>query len=181
MTADGPDANGAPALGDLANEVAALVGRLPAGLRRVRVRSGPLEIEVDWPEAAGGAPVAPPQATVVEAGQPAAAPSDLIAVTAPVVGTLYRSPAPGKPPFVEVGDLVEAGSPMAVIEAMKLMNHIDAPCRGRVVAIHVSDAEPVEFGQVIAELAPESEPDAAGASTAVRRTDGTQGADRQPG
>ena len=64
-----------------------------------------------------------------------------------MVGTFYRAPAPDADPFVEVGDLVEVGQTVCIIEAMKLMNEIESDFRGRVVKILVENAQPVEFGQ----------------------------------
>jgi acetyl-CoA carboxylase biotin carboxyl carrier protein len=64
-----------------------------------------------------------------------------------MVGTFYRSPAPDADPFVEVGDVVEVGQTVCIIEAMKLMNEIEAEFRGRLVQVLVENAQPVEFGQ----------------------------------
>jgi len=64
-----------------------------------------------------------------------------------MVGTFYRSPSPGNPPFVEVGSQVKAGDPVCIIEAMKMMNQIQADKSGVVSAILVGDGEPVEFDQ----------------------------------
>lgn len=69
------------------------------------------------------------------------------AVTSPMVGTVYVSPEPGKPPFVKVGDKVSEGDTLLIVEAMKTMNPIAAPKSGTVTEICVNDAEPVEFGQ----------------------------------
>jgi acetyl-CoA carboxylase biotin carboxyl carrier protein len=68
-------------------------------------------------------------------------------VTSPMVGTAYRSPEPGAPPFVEVGNRVAAGDTLLIIEAMKTMNQIPAPRAGTVTQILVEDAQPVEFGE----------------------------------
>jgi len=68
-------------------------------------------------------------------------------ITAPLVGVFYRSPAPGAPPFVEEGDLVEPGQTVCIIEAMKLMNEIKSHVRGRVKKILVENGQAVEFGQ----------------------------------
>ena len=70
-----------------------------------------------------------------------------VAITSPMVGTFYRAPAPDADPYIEVGDMVEAGSTVCIIEAMKLMNTIEAESRGRVVEILIENAQPVEFGQ----------------------------------
>lgn len=68
-------------------------------------------------------------------------------VKAPMVGTFYRAPAPDAPPYVQVGDIVEPGQPLCIIEAMKLMNEIEAEFRGRVTEILVDNAQPVDYGQ----------------------------------
>lgn len=97
------------------------------------------------PAARGAAPAAPAAAA---APAPAADPdSNLKAVTSPMVGTFYRSPAPDADPFVEVGDIVEVGQTVCIIEAMKLMNEIEAEVKGRVVKMLIDNAQPVEFGQ----------------------------------
>lgn len=68
-------------------------------------------------------------------------------LTSPMVGTCYHSPAPGSPAFVEVGQTVKEGQTVLIIEAMKTMNQIPAPRSGKVTAIMVGDASPVEFGE----------------------------------
>jgi acetyl-CoA carboxylase biotin carboxyl carrier protein len=78
----------------------------------------------------------------------------LLRVEAPMVGTFYRAPQPGAPPFVEVGDAVAPGQTLCILEAMKLMNEVKADAEGVVRAIHVGNAEPVEFGQLLFELEP---------------------------
>lgn len=70
-----------------------------------------------------------------------------VEVTSPMVGTFYRSPAPGEPSFVEVGDHISRGQTVCIIEAMKLMNEIEAEVSGQVIEILVQNGEPVEFGQ----------------------------------
>ena len=70
-------------------------------------------------------------------------------ITSPVVGTFYRSPAPDEPPFVNVGDRVQAGQTVCIIEAMKLMNELEAEVSGEIVEILVENSQPVEFGQVL--------------------------------
>lgn len=99
------------------------------------------------------APVAAPQvAAPASAPAEGAAPSAPSAATpgalnSPMVGTTYLSPEPGKDPFVKVGDSVKAGQTVLIIEAMKTMNQIPAPKDGKVSAILVEDAQPVEFGE----------------------------------
>jgi oxaloacetate decarboxylase alpha subunit len=75
-------------------------------------------------------------------------------IEAPMVGTFYRAPEPGAAPFVEEGDPVQAGQTLCVLEAMKLMNEIKADVDGIVHAVHVRNAEPVEYGQLLFELEP---------------------------
>lgn len=71
------------------------------------------------------------------------------AVTSPMVGTAFCSPKPGDPPFVTVGATVKEGQTLLIIEAMKTMNPLVAPCAGKITQILVSDAHPVEYGQVL--------------------------------
>ena len=75
-------------------------------------------------------------------------------VEAPMVGTFYRSSSPDTAPFVEIGTTVKKGEPLCIIEAMKMMNHIEAPIAGTVEAILVENAEPVEFGQSLIRIEP---------------------------
>jgi len=106
----------------------------------------------------------PEQGEAVAASVPAGAESEFplvpipqdgtIRVEAPMVGTFYRAPQPGAPPFVEVGDAVAQGQTLCILEAMKLMNEVKADDAGIVRGIHVENAEPVEFGQLLFELEP---------------------------
>ncbi len=77
----------------------------------------------------------------------AAADEDLFKITSPIVGTFYRSSAPGAEPFVKIGSQVSAESIVCIIEAMKLMNEIQAETSGEVVKIYVENGQPVEYGQ----------------------------------
>ncbi len=75
--------------------------------------------------------------------------SDLFEVTAPMVGTFYRAPAPEEPSFVEIGNRIEVGQTVCILEAMKLMNELESEVSGEVVEILVDNGTPVEFGQVL--------------------------------
>ncbi|TGG85884.1 MAG: acetyl-CoA carboxylase biotin carboxyl carrier protein [Aphanocapsa feldmannii 288cV] len=104
-------------------------------------------------------PAAPSPAAVpaTTAETPSAAPptrSDLLEVKAPMVGTFYRAPAPGEPPFVEEGAAITLGQAVCILEAMKLMNEIEAEVSGTVVEILVADGMPVEFNQVLMRVKP---------------------------
>jgi len=83
-----------------------------------------------------------------------AAEEGLVAVTAPLLGTFYRAPAPDAPPFVEVGGMVEPDDTVCIIEVMKLMNNVRAGCRGRVARVCAENAALVEFGQTLVLIEP---------------------------
>jgi acetyl-CoA carboxylase biotin carboxyl carrier protein len=78
----------------------------------------------------------------------------LVEVTSPIVGTFYRQPSPGAPPFVEVGDRVKKGQVLCLVEAMKLMNEIEAELDAEVVEILVANGQPVEYGEILFRLRP---------------------------
>jgi acetyl-CoA carboxylase biotin carboxyl carrier protein len=94
------------------------------------------------PAAAAAAPAATPATATVEASIPSGH-----AVTSPMVGTFYRSSAPGNKPFVEVGQRVDVGDTLCIIEAMKMFNQIEADKAGAIKAILVENGQPVEYGQ----------------------------------
>ena len=97
---------------------------------------------------AAPAPQAPAAAPAVAAPAPAAAAEQTgHVVKSPMVGTFYRSSAPGAPAFVEVGQSIKSGDTLCIIEAMKLLNEIDADVAGTVTKILVENGQPVEFGQ----------------------------------
>jgi acetyl-CoA carboxylase biotin carboxyl carrier protein len=73
--------------------------------------------------------------------------ANLVSIHSPMVGTFYRAPLPGAEPFVKEGDLIKKGQTLCIIEAMKLMNEIEAETAGRIDSILVDDAQPVEYGQ----------------------------------
>jgi acetyl-CoA carboxylase biotin carboxyl carrier protein len=75
-------------------------------------------------------------------------------VKSPIVGTFYSSPSPSAPPFVKVGDEVQVGQPLCIIEAMKLMNEIESDAAGEIVRIYVENGQPVEYGQSLFAIKP---------------------------
>ncbi len=115
--------------------------------RRIRIRRNvPPAVMAAPAHAPAAAPTAAAPAAA-GAGEAANADDGLVTVTSPLVGTYYESPAPGAPEFVRVGDQVEAGQVLCIVEAMKLMNEIEAEIAGEVVRKLVTNGQPVEFGQ----------------------------------
>ncbi|MGY1605894.1 MULTISPECIES: acetyl-CoA carboxylase biotin carboxyl carrier protein [unclassified Geodermatophilus] len=152
----------------LQEEVLDLARALPGPLRRLTVRSGDRSVEVEWaadvvvgPPAPAPAPAAGALQAVAPEAEPAAAPEvpeGAVAVRAPLVGTFYAAPSPGAEPFVRVGDEVESGQTLGIVEAMKLMNPIVADSAGVVAEVRVGDAESVEYDQVLLLLRPPGSP-----------------------
>lgn len=101
------------------------------------------------PQAVAAAPVAaaPAPATTVAAAPAAADTSNYITIKSPMIGTFYHSPTPEKPAFVNVGDEIQTGTVVCIIEAMKLFNEIESEVSGRIVKILVQNASPVEYDQ----------------------------------
>jgi acetyl-CoA carboxylase biotin carboxyl carrier protein len=127
-----------------------LIRRLAAllqetGLAELEVTAGDQSVRVRRPEATNGIVVAGPAPAA--GGAPAAAAVPSGAVTSPMVGTVYIAAEPGAAPFVSVGDKVQAGQTLVIVEAMKVMNPIPAPRAGTVTRILVRDRQPVEFGE----------------------------------
>ena len=79
---------------------------------------------------------------------------NVVEIKAPMVGTFYRSPSPEAAPYVNVGDSIEPGQVICIIEAMKLMNEIKSEVKGKIVEIQADNAEPVEFGQLLFVIEP---------------------------
>jgi len=110
--------------------------------------SAPLAVSAAAPPLPAPAAVAPPVGSVAE--QPAAKPvPEGHTVKSPMVGTFYRAPTPGANSFVEIGQPVGEGDTLCIIEAMKMLNQIEADKSGTIAAILVDNAEPVEYGQVL--------------------------------
>ncbi|MCB9285622.1 MAG: acetyl-CoA carboxylase biotin carboxyl carrier protein [Lewinellaceae bacterium] len=120
------------------------------------LQASPAAVPVNTPSPAPAPSVDPDKG-------PAAAPagegstgesSNYLAVRSPMVGTFYRSPAPDKGPYIKVGDVIEKGDVVCIVEAMKLFNEIESEHSGRVVKVMVEDAQPVEYDQVLFLLDP---------------------------
>jgi acetyl-CoA carboxylase biotin carboxyl carrier protein len=100
-----------------------------------------------------------PSVPVPSAGSAAAAPvaeAGLHTVRSPIVGTFYECPSPGSPPFVKPGDTVEVGQVLCIVEAMKLMNEIEADVAGEIVKKLVANGQPIEYGQELFVIRPRS-------------------------
>jgi acetyl-CoA carboxylase biotin carboxyl carrier protein len=126
------------------------------GGEKVVIRRGPAPVNVMAPAAAPVAPAAPVAALIPAAAAPAApaakAPEKAPekpghVVSSPFVGTFYRAPSPDSPPFADVGSVVKKGQVLCIVEAMKLMNEIEAEVDGKIAEIYVLNATPVEFGE----------------------------------
>ncbi|RYD51139.1 MAG: acetyl-CoA carboxylase biotin carboxyl carrier protein [Sphingobacteriales bacterium] len=133
-----------------------------ASITKVRIKDGDFEITIEKQTATAmpvaypmpqmqAAPMSQPMAASnAPAAQPAAAPAasgNGQTVKSPMIGTFYRSSAPDKPAFINVGDEIRAGQVVCIIEAMKLFNEIESEVSGRVVKVLVDDASPVEYDQ----------------------------------
>lgn len=115
----------------------------PAEAAPATASAVPAEAAATPTEAAPAAPSAPP--TEIPDGA---------TVDSPSVGLFWRAPSPGAPPFVEVGQTVSAGDTVAIVEVMKLMNHVVAPVDGTVAAILIENGAPVEYGQALVVIDP---------------------------
>jgi len=139
---------------------------LERGDVKVRIKRGSAEVHAApnvQPVIASFGPPAATQAQShaaranVSAPPPTAPPKteeELHEVKSPIVGTFYESPSPGSPPFVKIGDVVEAGQTLCIIEAMKLMNEIDSDMAGEIVKKLVANSQPVEYGQPLFAIRP---------------------------
>jgi acetyl-CoA carboxylase biotin carboxyl carrier protein len=108
----------------------------------------PAPVAVPAP-APAAAPVAAPAVVQAEVAPPAPADEDGYVVSAPMVGTFYSSSSPGAAPYVQVGDRINEGDTLCIIEAMKMMNQIEADVSGVIKSIRVQNGEPVEYGQTL--------------------------------
>lgn len=124
-----------------------------SGLAEIEIKQGDDSVRIS--RHAQGAPLtvsSPASAPAPIDAPPAASPApedEGMAVTAPMVGTFYAAPSPGASPYVQVGDRVSAGDTLCIIEAMKMMNQIEADVGGVVKSIRIQNGEPVEYGQTL--------------------------------
>jgi acetyl-CoA carboxylase biotin carboxyl carrier protein len=102
----------------------------------------------------GAVPVPGTTAPATPATPPPAREENLHAVKSPIVGTFYEAPSPGAPPFVKVGDQVEVGQVLCIVEAMKLLNEIESDVAGEIVKTLASNGQPIEYGQELFTVRP---------------------------
>ena len=137
-------------------EVSELV--LETGDYKLSIKRGGAEPAVTQPAAPSAQQPAEPKPETPAAPEPAPTETkpdkNLSEITAPIVGTFYEAPSPDAAPYVKVGDRVEAGAVLCIIEAMKLMNEIEAEVSGKVAEILVKNEEPVEYGQPLFRIDP---------------------------
>jgi len=119
---------------------------LPASQPQVVMQAAPAAMPAPVAAAPSTPSAAPPAAPAVR--------GDLVEITAPMVATFYRAPSPGDPAFVELGSRINVGQTICILEAMKLMNELEAEVSGEVVEILVENGTPVEFGQVLMRVKP---------------------------
>ena len=120
----------------------------PNGLPQIALAPA-ATLAVPAPAAGVAAPLAPHLAPPAPAEPAAALPEELHIVKSPIVGTFYDAPSPGAPSFVQVGDTVESGQVLCIIEAMKLMNEIESDVAGVVEKRFVANQQPVEYGEAL--------------------------------
>ena len=135
---------------DLVEESGIAELEVTEGEEKVRITRVSANAQIAYPQQVVQLPAAAPAAAAPAAAPAAAATpaaNDQNAVKSPMVGTFYRSPSPGSKAFVEVGQSVSAGDTLCIIEAMKLMNEIEADRSGVVKAVLAEDGQPVEYGE----------------------------------
>jgi acetyl-CoA carboxylase biotin carboxyl carrier protein len=142
-------------LESLCKQARLLATGLPGALTRLTVMAGENRVDMEWlPGAApAGLALANGAAAAVAGVEADAEQESGHAIVAPLVGTFYRSPEPDAPPFVSEGDIVEAGQQVGIVEAMKIMNSVQADQGGRVAKIVANAGDMVEYGQPLIILA----------------------------
>ena len=118
-----------------------------SGLSYMYVKNDKFELELGQKNPPPAPPVMPAMPPMAMAAAPAAPADTGKSIKSPIVGTFYSAPSPTKPPFVKVGDKVNEGDTVCIVESMKVMNEIQADISGTVKSIAVKDGEAVEFGQ----------------------------------
>ena len=134
---------------DLVQESGIAELEVTEGEEKVRIARGGAVTVAQAKAASAAAPAAAPAPAPAPAAPEPPAASDGHAMKSPMVGTFYRAPSPDAKPFVEVGQVVKEGQTICVIEAMKLMNEIEADASGTVKAVLVENGQPVEYGQAL--------------------------------
>jgi len=150
------DEQRADLLAEICRSASEFMAASTGSLRRIRLSSGDITFEAEWAEPArpasqdGTAPAgtARPAGTAEQPDDPS-----LHYVRAELIGTFYRAPEPGAPPFVKEGDSVETGQQLAILEAMKLMLPVEADRAGQVTEIYPADGSPVEYGERLIAIA----------------------------
>jgi acetyl-CoA carboxylase biotin carboxyl carrier protein len=136
----------------LATETGIAELEVQRGDNRVRIRrasfAAPQEIVVAPPTLPASVAAAPAQPAREKDSQPGPDPN-LVLVKSPIVGTFYECPSPGAPPFVRIGERIQPGKVLCIIESMKLMNEIEAECAGTVESKLVMNGQPVEYGEAL--------------------------------
>ncbi|MDJ0813179.1 MAG: acetyl-CoA carboxylase biotin carboxyl carrier protein [Woeseiaceae bacterium] len=127
-------------------EEAVRISRYPQGTTVTAAPAAPAPVAMAAPAPAAAAPV---EAAPAPAAAPVEAEEEGYLVAAPMVGTFYAASSPGAAPYVQVGDRVNEGDTLCIIEAMKMMNQIEADVSGVVKSIRVQNGEPVEYGQTL--------------------------------
>lgn len=142
---------------EIENEGARLMIRKPGKTESVVVHSAPVQHAVTAAPAQSAAPAPQPAAAVAASPSttPAAENESLHKINSPMVGTFYSSPSPTSGPYVQKGDKVTAKSVVCIVEAMKLMNEIEAEVKGEIVDILVENGQLVEYGQPLFLVRPE--------------------------
>jgi acetyl-CoA carboxylase biotin carboxyl carrier protein len=147
-------------LDDVVDAARALVDVMRTnGLTELDVSAGDVSIRLRAPKSAAGARTLPSSEPVQESAPAAVEAAVGHVVTAPMIGTFYASPAAGEPPYVRLGDLVQSGQTIGIIEAMKIMNEIASDRSGAVVEILAVNAQAVEYGSPLLRLALDGDDD----------------------
>jgi len=132
-----------------------------SGIAEIEISEGEDSVRISryGANVAAPVPMAMPAAAAVPAAGPTPAPASPLAmaeaeedghvVTAPMVGTFYSAASPGSAPFVQVGDRINVGDALCIVEAMKMMNQIEAEVSGNIKSIRVQNGDPVEYGQIL--------------------------------